>query len=252
MTSDAIAAIADVHGNRWALEAVLKDIEARGITQIINLGDCVYGPLDPGGTADLLNQSSIISIAGNMDVVFASPSPGLQASVTYQFVRHRLSQPQLDWLVGLPATYETDTIFCCHGTPASNDTSLLEDIQPNGVWLASEAQIVAALQGVKQSLVLCAHTHVPRAVWLSDGRLVVNPGSVGMPAYDHDQPYPHKMEAGSPHARYAVVRESEQGWGVAHVAVAYDWTHAAAVARENGREDYWFYLSYGRAGMVRD
>ena len=33
------AAIGDVHGNRWALEAVLEDIEHRGIRTVVNLGD---------------------------------------------------------------------------------------------------------------------------------------------------------------------------------------------------------------------
>ena len=49
-----LAVIADIHGNRWALEAVLQDIERRGIQQIVNLGDNLTGPLDPAGTADLL------------------------------------------------------------------------------------------------------------------------------------------------------------------------------------------------------
>jgi hypothetical protein len=40
------AAIADVHGNFIALEAVLADITAAGITEIVNLGDHVSGPLE--------------------------------------------------------------------------------------------------------------------------------------------------------------------------------------------------------------
>jgi hypothetical protein len=33
------AAIADVHGNCVALEAVLADVAALGITEVVNLGD---------------------------------------------------------------------------------------------------------------------------------------------------------------------------------------------------------------------
>jgi predicted phosphodiesterase len=40
-----IAVIADIHGNLPALEAVFVDIERRDVDQIINLGDCVSGPL---------------------------------------------------------------------------------------------------------------------------------------------------------------------------------------------------------------
>ena len=48
-----------------------------------------------------------------------------------------------------------------------------------------------------------AHTHVPRAVKVDDVT-VVNPGSVGMPAYMDSNPTPHAIETGAPHARYAV------------------------------------------------
>jgi predicted phosphodiesterase len=44
---DRFAVIADVHGNRWALEAVLDDIARRGIRDIVNAGDHLSGPLDP-------------------------------------------------------------------------------------------------------------------------------------------------------------------------------------------------------------
>jgi len=40
------AAIADIHGNYLALEAVLADICTQGIDAIVNLGDMVSGPLD--------------------------------------------------------------------------------------------------------------------------------------------------------------------------------------------------------------
>jgi hypothetical protein len=43
------AAIADVHGNCFALEAVLADIAAIGITDVVNLGDHVSGPLAANG-----------------------------------------------------------------------------------------------------------------------------------------------------------------------------------------------------------
>ena len=39
-----VAVISDIHGNRRALEAVLDDIDGRGIDRIVNLGDCLYGP----------------------------------------------------------------------------------------------------------------------------------------------------------------------------------------------------------------
>ena len=60
-------------------------------------------------------------------------------------------------------------------------------------------------QGITQSLILCAHTHIARAVRLRDGRLIVNPGSVGSPGYRDVHPFPHVVEAGTPDARYAIL-----------------------------------------------
>ncbi|MDA8015811.1 MAG: metallophosphatase family protein [Thermoanaerobaculia bacterium] len=42
-----IGLLADVHGNRWALDAVLEDAAGRSIDRWVNAGDCFYGPLDP-------------------------------------------------------------------------------------------------------------------------------------------------------------------------------------------------------------
>jgi hypothetical protein len=52
------AAIANVHGNRFALEAVRADIAANGISEVANLGDHVSGPLDAARTAEMLHCPS--------------------------------------------------------------------------------------------------------------------------------------------------------------------------------------------------
>lgn len=87
---------------------------------------------------------------------------------------------------------------------------------------------------VEPSLVLCAHSHVPRFVQVSSTTWVLNPGSVGLPAYALDAPIPHKMEVGSPSARYALVEPVKAGWRVAHIAVPYDWELAATMANRAG------------------
>jgi hypothetical protein len=55
------------------------------------------------------------------------------------------------------------------------------------------------------------------------------------------------MEAGSPHARYCVVRLGSSGLFVENIAVSYDWESAAAAATENGRPDWSECLRTGRA-----
>ena len=61
------AAIADVHGNRPALEAVLADIAMLGLDEVVNLGDHVSGPLEAARTADLLMARGFPSIRGDQD-----------------------------------------------------------------------------------------------------------------------------------------------------------------------------------------
>jgi predicted phosphodiesterase len=244
-----IAVIADVHGNRWALAAVLADIQKRGIQQIINLGDSVFGTLDPAGTAELLIEHRTINIRGNQERDVFDPVPAMRASSDFAFVTRQLNEQHLAWLRAHQPTYATDTLFCCHGTPTSDSTYLLEKVTPHGVLLADTESILAALGSVTQPVILCGHSHVPRTVWLPGDRLVVNPGSVGIPAYDHDVPYPHVMEAGSPHARYAVITQQPNGFGVEQIAVTYPWATAAAATRRNGGAHRAPWLESGRAKL---
>jgi predicted phosphodiesterase len=244
--SEQIAVIADIHGNTWALDAVLSDIQRRGLVQIVNLGDCVYGSLDPAGTLDRLMGANILSISGNQDREVFDESEQVRGSRDHQFVTGQLSDAQLSWLASLPLTQVVGDLFLCHGTPGSDETYLLERVTEHGVFLNDTPTILAHLRGTRQEVVLCGHSHIARTVWLPDGRLVVNPGSVGIPAYDHDLPYSHIMEAGSPHARYAILARQPGGWSVEHIALPYPWREAAAVARRNGRADRARWIETGR------
>ncbi len=71
------AAIADIHGNSAALRAVLNDIERRGISDIVNLGDVLSGPLDPVGTAEILMPMSLPTVLGNHDQWLFDPPGGM-------------------------------------------------------------------------------------------------------------------------------------------------------------------------------
>ncbi len=245
--TEQIAVIADVHGNTWALDVVLADIARRGIRAIVNLGDCVYGSLDPAGAAERLMRAEIITIAGNQDREVFAPTAQQRESADHAFVTGQLSAAQVAWLAGCPPTQVVGELFCCHGTPTSDTTYLLEYVTEHGVALADSPTIAGQLAGIEQPVVLCGHSHVTRVVGLPDGRLVLNPGSVGMPAYDEDVPYPHVMEAGSPHARYAVLTRASLGWDVEQVALSYDWRAAAEVALRNGRPDRARWIATGRA-----
>jgi hypothetical protein len=99
------------------------------------------------------------------------------------------------------------------------------------------------------AVILCGHTHTPRTLWI-DGTLLLNPGSLGLPAYDDEHPHTHWVESGSPHARYAVVERTPAGWSAAQRLLAYDWTLAARRAESPGRGDWADALSNGFVGRT--
>ncbi|UCE60449.1 MAG: metallophosphoesterase family protein [Phycisphaerales bacterium] len=245
-----LAVISDVHGNRWALEVVLEDIQRRGIRNVVNLGDSLYGPLDPAGTAQILIGLDIPSVRGNEDRIIVEPENGLEPSPTLRYVKDALDPRHLQWLSSLPLTRTAHADYClCHGTLARDDEYFLEDVQEAGVSLKTSNRLMAQMESAQQSVLLCGHSHAPRTVYLPDGKLIVNPGSVGLSAYTDDAPLPHAMEVGSPHARYAVVSRCEVGWNVEHIALSYDWQSAAATAQANGRPDWARWLQTGRASL---
>ncbi|MBA3872347.1 MAG: metallophosphoesterase family protein [Anaerolineae bacterium] len=241
-----IAVIADIHGNVWALDAVLADIKHSGITTIINLGDHVYGPMAPAATLERIMREPMINISGNEDRCLFLPEDEATNFSSYHFVRSQLTADQLAWLEALPPTTIVGDIFCCHGTPDSDTTYMLETVTEHGVSLKAGELIYSSLKGIVQSVVVCGHSHIPRTTWLWDKGLLVNPGSVGWPAYNDNTPYPHAMETGSPHARYAILEKNGYDWKVEHIALKYDWAQAAAVCRQNGREDWAHWIETGR------
>jgi len=247
---DPIAVLSDVHGNRWALEAVLHDIDRRGIRRFVNLGDCVYGPLDPAGTADLLMSLGQRTVRGNEDRIILQDDSGAPVSPTLAYTRDQLKARHMKWLAGLPlsATIEPD-VFLLHGTPERDDQYLLREVTLLGLCERSLEDLATLLQGINYPLILCGHDHLPGTMTLPDGRLVVNPGSVGLQAYTDDQPHDHAVSTGSPHARYAVVNRVNSGWTADHLEVEYDWATAAATALTNGRDDWAHWLRTGRAGV---
>ena len=228
-----IAVFADVHGNLLALEAVLADIASRSPDVTVNLGDCLSGPLQAAATADLLMSRDFLTIRGNHDRQLLD-RPFEQMGAVDQATYSEINDSHRAWLATFPATAVLDDMFLCHGSPDSDLTYLLEHVGPNGASLAPPEQVRDLVRGISQPVVLCGHTHMQRAVMVTDGPLVINPGSVGLPAFRDDVPYPHVIESGSPHARYAILDESGGHWRAAFIAVEYDWDSAAALAEKSG------------------
>jgi predicted phosphodiesterase len=245
-----LAVLSDIHGNRWALEAVLNDIKRREIKHIVNLGDCFYGPLDPRGTAQILVGLDIPTVRGNEDRIIVETPVGYEISPTLHYVHESLKPEHLQWLKMTAVVYEN--FFMCHGSPQRDDEYLLVNVLETGVVRRKPGELTAALSLSSQDppspqIFLCGHDHVPCSLYLPERQLIVNPGSVGLPAYTDDLPYFHAMETGTPHARYSIISRSGDKWRVEDISIAYQWELAANLAMQNDRPDWAKWLKTGRA-----
>jgi putative phosphoesterase len=233
-----IAALSDIHGNLAALDAVLNDAHRHGVDVIVNLGDILSGALYPCQTADRLKPLGLPTIRGNHERQILCGDPS-RMGLSDRFAHLALRDDQLAWIRDLPATLRlVEDVLLVHGTPESDLGYFLETVTEQGCRVATYDEVESRAGDTNATLILCGHTHLQRSMRLDDGRLIVNPGSVGLQAYEDSLPFPHRMETGSPHARYALVTRTVSGWDVKFRAVEYDWHEAANVAALNGRPDW--------------
>ncbi|MVN21136.1 metallophosphoesterase family protein [Mucilaginibacter arboris] len=241
------AVISDIHGNSLALKAVLEDIQLRKVDVIVNLGDHVFGPLEPQKTADLIFGRQMICISGNKDRDILENLDQSTQDETLEQVKKNLDKRSIDWLKSLPSTQSIDRlIFACHGTPESDNAYLLEEVTENGVFVYKDEELVAKTANIKEQIILCGHSHVNRVIWLSNGKIILNPGSVGLPAYLGNAKVRFAMESMTPHAKYALIYAGKNSINIEQINCSYDWNAASETARKNGREDWAQGLLYGR------
>ncbi len=240
-----LGVVSDIHGNLPALLAVVAD--AGAVDGWLNLGDILSGPLWPAETADWLMARDWPTIAGNHERQLLT-LPRERMGPTDRDTADRISAVHRAWLAALPpAMAPAPGLRCVHGTPASDVVYLLETVTPGGLRAATPDEIVSRLGPVGDGLLLCGHSHLPRDVSAGPVR-IVNPGSVGLPAFDDDHPFEHVAETGSPHARYALLEGRDGRWDVRLRVVAYDWEGAARQADSRGRGDWADALRSGRVG----
>ncbi|MFZ5353653.1 MAG: metallophosphoesterase family protein [Bacillota bacterium] len=241
-----IAVISDIHGNIWALREVLKDIRKRDIEQIINLGDSLYGPLDPMGTAEILIKENIISISGNQDRSIVEARYMSHINYTMEYTLNEINEDVIKWLSSLEKnTVLEDQSYLCHGKPDADDEYLVEETEQSGVTVKLSDKLMKELECIEQKLIFCGHSHLPRSVLLPNGKVIVNPGSVGLQAYNEEKPFYYEINNGSPHARYSIVEMNENGLNIENIALEYDWNTAAECASKNKRYDWGKWLSTG-------
>lgn len=215
-----VAVISDVHGNAFALEAVLRELWAVSPDLIVNLGDQVEGPADPARAAAMqldLARAGAVEVRGNNEEKLWPDGRRSPLARAYgAWLETQVNAADLARLAALPLTARAlaGAIVACHGTPMSTWDSLLWVWQPEGedrgFYRARDPRELRALvEPLGAEVVLCGHTHRPGATRVGD-TLVVNAGAVS------DQ------VDGDPRARWTLLTRGRTGWSVDFRAVSYD------------------------------
>ncbi|MEV6208858.1 metallophosphoesterase family protein [Kitasatospora sp. NPDC051914] len=178
-----VAVLSDIHGVLPALRAVLAEPEVAAADRIVLTGDIAAGP-QPAEVLDLLTAlgERVVWVAGNADRELVEYRRGLRTEIPDPigpWAADALREDQVELLAGLPPTARLAVeglgeVLFCHATPRDDEEVVLVDSRPER-W-------TEVFDGLDEAVgtVVCGHTHMPYAR-LAGGRLVVNPGSIGMP-----------------------------------------------------------------------
>ena len=193
-----VALLSDNHGNLAALEAALRDIATRGVSQIVCLGDIALSGPQPHECVARIRELGCQTVMGNCDELALrlrreGPRPelltgyarfGAWVAERDLWSAQQLTDEDATWLAALPLTVtialepglELDaTLLCAHGSPQSFNHRLLPE--PS----AQPDERLAELVGpVTAAALASGHTHLPMRRRLG-ALTIVNPGSVGLP-----------------------------------------------------------------------
>lgn len=232
---DRMALVSDVHGNLTAFEAVLADIEARGIDRVLNLGD--YVGKGPRGreVIELAQQRCEVNLLGNWDDFLPDPDRTIDDEAL-RFWLAQLAPGQGDWLRSLPFCHD----FWLSGRRVRLFHASEKSVHRRVRYVRSQAEFESLFDNTEATgdgplpdLIGYADTHDPMYEVQLKGRAVFNTGSVG-------------NCMGDPTPMYCIL-EGELGgrepapWSVAYVRVPYDVEAELAAARDMGMPQYDMY-----------
>ncbi|KAJ51772.1 putative phosphoesterase [Clostridium tetanomorphum] len=174
-----IAVISDIHGNIFALDNVLCDIDKKSVDCIINLGDFVgYGSF-PNEVIERIRKKNILSIKGNYDAsVIDNKFSYIRDTEINKFslpyAVSAIRKENMEYLKTLPneltLKFEDKTIIFVHGSPESINEYLKEDSN----------EVKEVMKKFKGDILVCAHTHIPYMKKYGE-KIIINDGSVGKP-----------------------------------------------------------------------
>lgn len=219
---DHVTIFGDIHANLPALEAVLRDIGARGLADLVCLGDLVgYGTF-PNEVVAAIRERHIPTLMGNYDqgvghssddcgCAYRTPEARALGERSIAWSNARTTDANKAFLRALPAQIPVQLgdlrVILVHGSPRKVNEYLYID--------RPDSSFERLLDQVGADVLVCGHTHLPYHKVLPSGRHVINAGSVGKPK-DRD-----------PRAGYVVLRAHGRALDVDFVRVAYDVEQAA-------------------------
>jgi diadenosine tetraphosphatase ApaH/serine/threonine PP2A family protein phosphatase len=198
-----VAALYDIHGMPWALEAVLADVDADAI---VFGGDYLYGPY-PRETVEMIRGVDAQFVRGNCE------------DMAEEWESAEVDPADLEWLRSLPLNVTVDGVLYCHAAP--------EDHMPITTAATPDDAIRETFAGYSGTIVV-GHTHHQFDRTVGDLR-IVNAGSVGMPYEGRVAAYWTLVEDGEPRpmrTEFDVERAIRETRASA-------WPHAQEFAAEN-------------------
>lgn len=208
-----VVLISDIHGNRLALEAVLRDARLESGDIVACLGDTASLGPHPREVLHMLRELGGPCIMGNHDAFLVQPDlvrQYTQVPVITQAIdwcRDQLGAEDLDFIRSFAAQLtlplgEHHSLLLFHGSPESHMRDLLAT--------TLDSELEASLGARRASVMAGGHTHI-QLLRQHRGNWLLNPGSVGMPfrAYVAGQ-RPEIM----PYAEYALLHVVGETLGV--------------------------------------
>jgi predicted phosphodiesterase len=216
-----IAVFGDVHGNAFALQAVIADMERHQPDAWVNLGDQLFGGADPAAAWEaqqqLKERHGVHEVRGNTDERLGEVlTASTEKREMLEWLHQVLPDGAAAYVAGLPTrvTLAGGEVLAAHGTPDSAWTYLLRD----GKGWASDAQVLERLGEVGEArVVVVGHSHLEHVRQIGN-LTVVNCGAVS------------RQKDGSPHARWVLLEGEGDVWNASFRRVPYDVEVAAAWA----------------------
>ena len=233
-----LAVISDIHGECFALDQVIQDIQRQGIEQMVCLGDALKGGSQPAETLALLRELNCPVVMGNADawlITGQQTSAGEETSEQQREVRAwslaQLSESDIVFVQQFRSTLEIPledekNLLCFHGSPRSFDETILPET-PDDV-------VRQFLDGYDATLKCGGHTHTQQMRRLGNS-WYFNPGSVSL-AYNWElSDLAQGRMRVDPWADYAIVTSEEGCLGITFRHIPFDINELFRIIRASGR-----------------